>query len=440
MSQRPIPQWLVVWGCASLLVISFLALVALWPRPRLENDRRWRPVPGGRVIAGPLLQGLCGVIGLALFAVTIVSGYSAPGVALGNWASTFILITCWVGLAFGSIVFGDVFRAFNPWRTLGRLLPSQNRPYPERLGRWPATAGLLGFMWVALVSGWGGHPARLVSAALFYALAMLVAQAHWGVDTWGRRGDAFAVYFNLFSRLSLWETRAGRLGVRPPLTALPKLDRAPGTVGFVVVMIGSVTFARLGQGPWWRSLSTGFGRLTAHLGCGRHAAGLIIATLGLGIAVALIRLVYRLGIDGVRSVGGRFSSRRLEDAFIHTLVPIAVALVAAHSLTALLFEGQAIDRLASDPFGRGWDLFGTAASGIDHGMFSGHAIWCLQVAILVAGQLAAVTLAHDRALALYHSARLALRAQYWMLATTVGLTSLALWLLAHAASRGSLAG
>jgi hypothetical protein len=43
----------------------------------------------------------------------------------------------------------------------------------------------------------------------------------------------------------------------------------------------------------------------------------------------------------------------------------------------------------------------------------------------------ALTLAHDRALALYDQARLAVRSQYWMLAIMVGFTSLALWLLSQ---------
>ena len=46
--------------------------------------------------------------------------------------------------------------------------------------------------------------------------------------------------------------------------------------------------------------------------------------------------------------------------------------------------------------------------------------------------VAALTLAHDRALVLYREPRLAVRSQYWMLGVMVGFTSLALWLLASA--------
>ena len=117
---------------------------------------------------------------------------------------------------------------------------------------------------------------------------------------------------------------------------------------------------------------------------------------------------------------------------MHSLVPIAMVYVAAHYLTFLLFEGQATFYLASDPFGRGWDLFGTTARAIDYGYVSQNATWYLQVAIVVLGHVAALVLAHDRALALYRDPTLAVRSQYWMLAVMVGFTSLALWLLAQA--------
>ena len=117
---------------------------------------------------------------------------------------------------------------------------------------------------------------------------------------------------------------------------------------------------------------------------------------------------------------------------MHSLVPIAMVYVAAHYLTFLLFEGQSIFYLASDPFGEGWDLFGTATSAIDYGLLSQNAAWYLQVGFVVLGHVAALVLAHDRALALYGDPKLAVRSQYWMLAIMVGFTSLALWLLAQA--------
>jgi hypothetical protein len=428
--QLPIPQWLFAWAAAAVLVISFFALAVLWPQPRLERDS-WKPMPGGRFIASAPVQVVCGAIGVSLLGVTIAAGYVGSGTALDNWAPTFILITFWVGLVFASILFGDIFRAFSPWRALGRMLPSMNKPYPEKWGRYPAAIGLLAFTWIELVSGWGDHPARLVTAAVLYTCGTLAFQYVYGVETWQRRGESFAVYYNLFSRMSVFETRDRAVGVRAPLAGLPRLDPAAGTVFLVTVMIGTVTFDGLSQGPLWQNLSADmvdaldgvFSALTA---------ARIASTIGLAFGVALVGGFYRLGIEGARSVGGDLSVKQLERGFIHTLLPIAAVYVAAHYFTFLIFEGQAINYLASDPFGQGWDLFGTVTSGIDYSIFPQKDTWYVQVAFVVVGHVAALTLAHDRALTLYGDARLAIRSQYWMLGIMVGFTSLALWLLAQA--------
>jgi hypothetical protein len=200
------------------------------------------------------------------------------------------------------------------------------------------------------------------------------------------------------------------------------------------VMIGTVTFDGLSQGQLWRNLSADVVDALGSLGIGVLTASKLASTVGLLIGVAIVAGFYRLGIEGARSVGGDVSLRRLELGFIHTLVPIAAVYVAAHYFTFLIFEGQAIGYLASDPFGQGWDLFGTVQSGIDYGIFPQKDTWYVQVAFVVVGHVAALTLAHDRALVLYRDARLAVRSQYWMLGVMVGFTSLALWLLAQAGS------
>ncbi len=425
----PIPEWLFGWGAALVLVASFAGLAVLWPRPRLQAPG-WRPLPGGigRLLGSRAVEILCGGAGVALLVVLVVAGYAGKGSALDNLAPTFILIDFWVGLVFLSVLFGDVFRAFSPWRAI--RLPGI-RPYPEHWGRYPAALALLGFTWVELVSDWGEAPASLTTAALAYTVYTLAAQALFGTDNWTRNGEAFAVYFNLFSRLSVWESRERVVSLRPPLGGLARLDPVPGTVLFVVVMIGTVTFDGFSQGGFWSDLSVDLAvALDGIVGLG--AAPKVVATLGLLAAVAAVGLFYRLGIDGARSIGGDLDAAALRRAFIHTLVPIAMAYVAAHYLTFLLFEGQATFYLASDPFGRGWDIFGTASRAIDYTFFSQDAAWYVQVAIVVAGHVAALILAHDRALALYRQPALAVRSQYWMLAVMVGFTSLALWLLAQA--------
>jgi photosystem II stability/assembly factor-like uncharacterized protein len=419
----PIPEWLFGTAAALVLVVSFVALAVLWSRPRLEGSDGWRPLPRlGHVLGSPALEAICQAIGVLLLVVVLVAGFAGVQEPGDNFAPTFVYITFWVGVAFASAVFGDVFRAFNPWRAVrvrGR------RPYPERLGRWPAALGLLGFAWLELASeGWGQQPDILAAAVAVYTAITLGAMAVWGTEAWIERGETFSVYFNLFSRLSPFERRGHVVGVRPPLSALTRLDRDAGTVAVVLVMIGTVTFDGLSQGSLWANVAD---RLDDVISSER-----LIATIGIGLSVAAVAGFYSLGVLGARSVGGEQTVERLRRAFVHSLVPIALVYVAAHYFTFLAFEGQGIAALASDPLGKGWNLFGTASDAIDYGVISQNQTWYAQVAFVVAGHVAALILAHERALVVYDKAKLAVRSQYWMLGVMVGFTSLALWLLAQA--------
>ena len=436
----PIPDWLFAWGAAAVLVISVAALALMWPKPQLEEPS-WRPLPLG---LGPLLgsravEVLCGLIGVAVLGIVVTAGYIGPDSAADNLLPTFVMITFWVGFVVLSILFGDVFRAFNPWRAIGRAVGAvvgrrgpARRPYPERLGRWPAAAGLLLFTWIELVGQWANFPRTLATAVVGYSLLTLAAQSVWGVESWTRRGEAFSVYYNLLSRISVVETRDRVVGLRPPLGGLPRLDPVPGTVAFVTVMIGTVTFDGLSQGALWGSIEPALQDAFTSLGADLDTALKLAGTIGLVAAVCLIAGFYRVGIEGAKSVGGERSAGELARLFVHSLVPIACVYALAHYLTYLLFEGQAIQYLASDPFGQGWDLFGTASAAIDFSLISQNTTWYLQFGLVLAGHVAALILAHDRALVTYGQANEAVRSQYWMLAIMVGFTLLALWLLRQA--------
>ena len=48
------------------------------------------------------------------------------------------MITFWVGLVVLSILFGDVFRAFNPWRAIGRAVGAWSAGAARRAARTPS--------------------------------------------------------------------------------------------------------------------------------------------------------------------------------------------------------------------------------------------------------------------------------------------------------------
>jgi hypothetical protein len=204
-------------------------------------------------------------------------------------------------------------------------------------------------------------------------------------------------------------------------------------VPLLAVMIGTVTFDGASEAPIWTGIAPDIASFFSDLGLSSQRAFELAYLLGLAVTVLLVGGFYRLGIEGAKSVGGGFSATRLANEFVHSLVPIGLAYVAAHYFTLLLFEGQRLAYLVSDPLGNGTDVFGTADTQVpDYGLIGANAIWYWQVGFVIAGHVAALVLAHDRALALYEDAKEAVRSQYWMLAIMVGFTSLALWLLSQA--------
>ena len=442
-SDLPIPEWLFGWAAAMVLVVSFVALAILWPEPRLEREG-WRPLPAwlGRVLTSRAVEILCGAIGIFLFGLVIYTGLEGVQSSTANFAPTFIYVIFWLGFVPASVLLGDVFRAFNPWRAIGRAvawvaktaargdLPAP-LTYPEKLGRWPAAAGIFAFAALELVASNGDRPENLAIAVLIYSAVTFIAMALYGVERWCDRGEAFSVYFNLFSRISPVETRGREIGLRKPLSGLAALPPAAGTVPLLAVMIGSVTFDGASEAQPWTDISPDLAQFFQDLGLTPQHSLELAFLLGLILAVLLVYGFYRLGVLGARSVGGGFSANQLANAFVHSLVPIALAYVAAHYFTLLLFQGQAMAYLASDPLGDGSDIFGTANTQIDYTIIGGETTWYFQVGFVVVGHVAALVLAHDRALALYTDAKQAVRSQYWMLAVMVGFTSLALWLLSQ---------
>ena len=440
----PIPRWLFGWAAAVVLVVSFVGLAVVWTRPRLERAGE-RPL-----LRVPLaLEVLAGALGVALLALVVYAGLAGSQVETANIAPTFVYVVFWIGLVPLSLLLGDVFAALNPWRAIGRAagwvaaraggdaLP-EPLPYPARLGRWPAVVGILAFAWVELVWGQGSDPSTLAVLALAYAAAMLVGMSLFGVEAWTRNGDAFAVWFGVFATLAplRWERRTAYL--RPPLSGAARWGGPAGSVAFLAAMIGTTSFDGFSEGPTWASIAPGLmNGLSGLLGISQASALELAFTLGLLGVVVLVGLLYLAGCAGMRAVDRVHTTGELARAFAHSLAPIALAYVLAHYLSLLVYQGQAIAALASNPLGdtlgpEDGGIFGTAQATIDYTVLGANALWYLQVAALVLGHVAGLVLAHDRALVTFRRPRDATRSQYWMLAIMVAFTSLGLWLLSAA--------
>jgi hypothetical protein len=429
------------WGAAIVLVASFALLGLLWPRPLLAAHELGRALGAmfSGLVLGPVRIAMQ-VLSALLFGLVWASALFGDTDPFRNLAPTWVYVVFWLGVPALSIVFGNVWRALSPWRALAdgyvwaRELGGQEaRPlaaYPDRLGRGPGAVMLFVFAALELAYSDPASPRSLAFAIALYTYIALFGMAAFGRETWERSGEAFAVLFGLFARIAPLHVVDGRIRLRWPFTGLAGAERIPGSVAFVAVMLGSVLFDGYSRTTTWQDLAArveepfiidqpGLGELLVTL---LSVGGLLVGVLLVGLAYEAACAVARWTVNAPRSLVGDF---------VRSLIPIAFVYVVAHYFSLFVVQGQFAIPLLSDPLGKGWDLFGTAGVTPDLAVLAPNTTWYVQVGALVAGHVAGLTVAHDRAVSIFPERRAALRSQYAMLALMVLYTVGGLWVLSR---------
>jgi hypothetical protein len=413
----------------------------LWPRPLLAAHELGRTLAAAisRVVLGPV-RIVLQLLSVALFALVWASALFGDTDPFQNLAPTWVYVIFWLGVPALSVVLGNVWRALSPWRALAdgfvwawELGGQEARPlaaYPERLGRWPAAVMLFAFASLELAYADPASPRALAFAIALYTYIALFGMAAFGRETWERGGEAFAVLFGLFARIAPLHVVEGRIRLRWPFTGLAGAERIPGSFAFVAVMLGSVLFDGYSRTATWQDLAA---RVEEPFIIDRPGVGELLVTLlnlgGLLGGVLLVALAYEAACAVARWTVN--APRSLVGDFVRSLVPIAFVYVVAHYFSLFVVQGQFAIPLLSDPLGKGWDLFGTAGVVPDLTVLAPNTTWYVQVGALVAGHVAALAIAHDRAVTIFPEPRAALRSQYAMLALMVLYTVGGLWVLSR---------
>ncbi len=382
---------------------------------------------------------MVGALSAGLLALTFLTALIGEPSSAQNLSPTFVYVIFWLGLVPVQVLLGNVWSVLNPWLAVAntvawvwRKLGQEWTPplaYPERLGVWPAAVALLSFALLELAYAEPASPRALALAIAVYSYAMWFGMAAYGRQTWDEHGNGFTVYFGLLARIAPFGERDGRLVLRTPFSGLAGAEQTPGMLAFIAVMLGSVGFDGLSRAPFWQNLRADVeapyiidAPRTAEL----LSSGLALAgVLGCVLAVALAYLAATRVAERMVQ-----SERKLGAEFLQSLVPIALVYAVAHYFTLLVIQGQYAWPLASDPFGFGWDVFGTFDYSPNIAPFSPNTVWYVQVGALVAGHVAGLAVAHDRAVSILPE-RDALRSQYAMLALMVLYTVGGLWLLSR---------
>jgi hypothetical protein len=390
----PLPGDVVLQAGGFVVLVSFLVVGLMWKRPKFATVVAGRPLPEVLQRAADSARLRLGLQGLTLlgWVYLVLAGFAGPPSTDDNPAPRALYVLFWVGVVPASLLLGPVWRVLNPFRALHALLAAallciqiRNTPRPDarpaaagqepmrigmqskavldRLGYWPAAAGLAVFVWLELVPEARAEPHVVGGFLLVYGAATTAAGLVFG-PRWFERGDPFEVYSSLVAALAPYgRDDTGRLTWRNPLRGLTATAPGAGLVAVLAVWWGSTVFDGVSGTTWWVNVSQ------------RAGGG---EWLGTGVLVGLIVLVW---------ASYRLCTGRRAEALVSTLVPIAVGYTIAHYVSLLVSEGP-----------RGLALL----VGVDAAPVYPHptAIAVVQVTAILVGHVAGVVAAHDRVLAL----------------------------------------
>lgn len=432
----PLGYFLVAAGAA--VAVSFLILGLFWHRAsgRKASDQmvlRGR-VPSAFVFACQLL----GIAGLLLVITAGLFGNPAP---FKNITPVAVWVIWWVGCSLLSAFVGNIWPLINPWSAVFGLAEwlartkrvSRQWRYPRWLGNWPACFLFFTFAWCELVVPQRDVPRNIALGLLTYSILTFAAFIAFGRRTWLQSGEAFSVVFDLFGRFApiyftdkdgwQWELRPYGYGllISQPLTI--------SMTAFALLTLATVTVDGFMETPAWVSVVSaalaGPDGVDTDSGAYLFLQSLLLAAGPLALAVLYFSVILIMARTTASSVA------KLAGLFVLSLVPIAIAYYLSHYFSLFMLAGQFIIPLVSDPFGFGWDLFGTTLYRVDIGVVDAKMIWYLAVVAIVTGHIIAVGVGHVTAYTVFEDSATARRSQYPMLMLMVCYTMMSLWIIAQ---------
>ena len=426
----PVPMSWIIWASCAVVLLSFLLTPfikspSIYVRGLIFSAHNARSThsssPAQHLKDQPILNRVILVLSLFLFALTWACAVWGTADALMNFAPTFIWIIWWLGMSFAVVLWGNFWPKIDPWKwsfvigqsLLTNKLLQNHKPiieWPAYLGVWPAVFTL--FMWCALeiIYPIASMPQQIAFFLGIYSVSTWLGMWVYGARTWQSNGDGFSLYFQLLGICR--DATLNMMFHQHPTQRnfLPKtfsFSHQCSIVGLVMILLTSVLFDGIHAGEYWFNFEQ---FVSANTYFQKDINGYRIGLAGLiclwlvfivvfGMTSFATHLVFVFQHQHQSHPASAWSNTlHIAHDYSFSLLPLGIAYLIAHNFSSFVLQGQTIIALASDPFGYGWNILGTAYFYPDITFIDAKVTWYVASLSIVIGHVVSIVWAHHIAL------------------------------------------
>lgn len=401
-----------------------------------------------RIVSSRLFQPALQAVPVTLMLVVMAAGLYGTPVSDRNFATVLTWGIWWVLLIVDIVLLGRMWCAVCPWEAIAGSIRrlsfwrrtdeplALHRPWPRWMRNvYPATILFLALTWLELGYGVTFSPRGTALLALAMTVMAVLAALFFEKRAFCRYGCLVGRICGLYAMMAPVEVRAADpqvcaecrtkdcvfgndAGYPCPTSQYPaKMDTnayctvctecvktcPAGNVainlrpwgedlkGFqrprrdeavlAVAMMAMTSFHGLTMTPAWNMF---LDELRRGLGISQLAA----FTIGMAVALAVPAVLFAALASTAARLGAAPGSRAdYARALAYPMVAVALLYHLAHNAGHFFVEGGRIVSVASDPFGWGWNLFGTAGWAMGP-LLTMNTIWGLQVVLVLVGHWA----------------------------------------------------
>ena len=432
-----LPTQLYIVGGAAVVALTFAVMIFVVRQPLSgqhqisQNDENE---------AGPNYW--VSLLSLLTLLLLVWIGFNGNRDPIQNLLPLTVWVFWWIGFTMLTAIFGNFWAVISPWSILHKLVTlftgsktGKKRSFgeTERWAYWPAVILFFGFAWLELVHPSPMDPETLAGFILLYVLFTTLGIIFLGGKFWLKNGEPFSVLFRMVGWLAPFYLKRSaaqksrlRIGIRWPCAGLLRSESLPtGGVAFVILVLSTVSFDGLSKTFWWLSLVE-----KNPLEYPGRTEMILPNTLGLCITF----MIFFSAFYSVQRLASWLNPEAQQtSSFIYSMIPIAFGYHFAHYLPTFIVDIQYALIALSDPFGIGWNLFGTTDWIVSSSYLANYdsavLIWYLQISGIVLAHVGAVIVFH--LLQLHENRTLAktLQGQFPATMLMIAYTVFGLWLL-----------